>query len=117
MINKTSILSYALVILTLTVCAPAGKSESPVLKKIQEGALIIDVRTPGEVAAGIYPGAKNIPLAELESRLSEFGPKDGNIVVYCRSGSRSSQAKRILESNGYTNVTNGGGLRDMPSSN
>ena len=115
MIKKVNIFSIVLVIFSLTACVQAPKGESPVLKKIQEGALIIDVRTPGETAAGMYTGAKNIPLSEVESRLTEFGAKNANIVVYCRSGNRSARAKSILEANGYTNVTNGGGIGDMPS--
>ncbi len=70
-------------------------------------AFLVDVRTPEEVAEGGVAGATNIPLDELEQRLAEFDNK-GQIVVFCRSGSRSSQAKTILEKNGYTNVVNGG---------
>jgi rhodanese-related sulfurtransferase len=70
-------------------------------------AFLVDVRTPQEVAEGGVDGATNIPLNELEQRLAEFDGK-GQIVVFCRSGSRSGQAKTILEKNGYTNVVNGG---------
>ena len=70
-------------------------------------AFLVDVRTPQEVAEGTVDGSVNIPLNELEQRLAEFEGK-GQIVVFCRSGSRSSQAKSILEKHGYTNITNGG---------
>ncbi len=70
-------------------------------------AYLVDVRTPQEVAEGTVDGSVNIPLDELEQRLAEFDNKD-QIVVFCRSGSRSSQAKSILEKHGLTNVVNGG---------
>lgn len=99
------------------LCGP-GQSQNGAkaeLKKwIQEGALVVDVRTPGEFSAGHYKNAKNIPLQELEQRLSEFGDKEQKIVLYCRSGARASAAKRILEQNGYKHVVNAGGLHDMP---
>jgi rhodanese-related sulfurtransferase len=44
--------------------------------------------------------------------LSKFKGKV-NIVVFCRSGSRSGQAKSILEQNGFTNVTNGGTWQEV----
>lgn len=80
---------------------------------INSGALIVDVRTPEEFAAGNYKGAINIPLSELEKNLHLFGDKNGKIIVYCRTGNRSGKAKKILNENGFENVINGGGLKDM----
>lgn len=74
---------------------------------IREGAFLVDVRTPGEFASGSVKGAVNIPLDRIESRLGEFKEKK-TIIVFCRSGGRSSQAKSIFERNGFTNVLNGG---------
>lgn len=85
-----------------------------VISHIKEGALIVDVRSGEEYASGHYANAKNIPVDQVESRLKEFGDKDRKIVVYCRSGGRSSKAKSILEANGFKNIVNGGGLSDMP---
>jgi len=85
-----------------------------ILTKIQAGASIIDVRSPDEFADGFYPGAKNIPVNALPNRLAEVGPKDKPVVVYCASGGRSAVAQRILRANGFTDVTNAGGLEDMP---
>lgn len=70
-------------------------------------AFLVDVRTPAEFAEGSAPGAVNIPLNELPQRMAEFKGKE-NVVVFCRSGSRSGQAKSILDSNGMKNVVNGG---------
>jgi phage shock protein E len=80
---------------------------------IDNGALIVDVRTPEEFASGHYENAVNIPLVELESKIDLFGDKDNKIVVYCRVGNRSGKAEDILKKNGYKNVVNGGGLKDM----
>jgi phage shock protein E len=74
---------------------------------IQEGAFLVDVRTPGEFAGGHVKGSVNIPLDKVAAELSRFKNKK-HIIVFCRSGNRSSQAKSILNQNGFTNVVNGG---------
>lgn len=74
---------------------------------IDKGAFLVDVRTPGEFAEGSVPGAVNIPLDMIPYQLAKFKGKE-NIIVFCRSGMRSGQAKGILESNGFKNVVNGG---------
>lgn len=84
----------------------------PILEKIRNGALVVDVRTPMEYQTGHYPGAINIPVDQLPMRLNELDKKK-EIIVYCASGARSASAKMFLEQKGYR-VTNGGGLRDMP---
>jgi phage shock protein E len=79
-------------------------------QKVQEGALLVDVRTPAEFNTGHLEEAVNVPLEEINTRLSEFGDDmDREIVVYCRSGRRSGLAAGILEASGYTSVSNGGG--------
>lgn len=77
-----------------------------------ENAFIVDVRTPGEFNGGHWEGAINIPLNELQNHLDQFEGKE-QIVVYCRSGARSGNAKRILERAGYSNVINGINLGQM----
>ena len=74
---------------------------------IEQGAFLVDVRTPGEFAEGHVKGSVNIPLDVVSAQLVKFKNKK-NIIVFCRSGGRSTQAKAILEQNGFTNVTNGG---------
>ena len=91
----------------------ADKNE--VKERIKNGALVVDVRTTGEFSGGHYDGALNIPVDEVQRRISEFGNnKDKEIILYCRSGGRAGSAKEMLESAGYKNVTNAGGLTDMP---
>ncbi len=76
---------------------------------IKGKAFLVDVRTPGEFASGHLKGSVNIPLDVIGSNLKKFnGKKD--IIVFCRSGNRSSQAKSILEANGITGVVNGGSI-------
>nr|WP_211342369.1 rhodanese-like domain-containing protein [Aquisalibacillus elongatus] len=65
---------------------------------------IIDVREDDEVAQGKIPGAKHIPLGELQDRLDEIN-KDKEHVMVCRSGGRSGKATDYLASKGY-NVKN-----------
>lgn len=77
------------------------------LNKIISNAYLVDVRTPAEFAEGNVPGSVNIPLDQVQNQLTKFKNHE-NIVVFCRSGNRSGQAKAILEQNGFTNVTNGG---------
>lgn len=76
--------------------------------------VVIDVRQPDEwdICNLSEFGARLIPLAELPQRFGEI-PKDGDIVVHCRSGGRSAQAQRFLQSQGYARVQNmaGGMLR------
>ena len=74
---------------------------------IEQGAFLVDVREPGEFAEGTAKGAVNIPLGSVATELTKFKGKE-NIVVFCRSGNRSGQAKTILEQNGFKNVINGG---------
>src|SRR5690349_21110012 len=63
---------------------------------VSEGARLVDVRSPGEYAAGHIQGAVNIPVQELPKRVGELGKDKGRaIVVYCASGSRSAHAKRL----------------------
>lgn len=82
-------------------------------QKIEQGALVIDVRTPEEYASGHFKGATNIPLADLPARIPEIGDKQKPIVVYCASGLRSARASRILVKAGFRDVTNAGGLSNL----
>lgn len=85
-----------------------GQKGNGQLKEIiKEGAFLVDVRTSGEFAQGSAKGAVNIPLDKIAGQLSKFKGKK-HIIVFCRSGNRSGQAKSILEKNGFQNVVNGG---------
>jgi phage shock protein E len=68
---------------------------------VEQGAVLLDVRTPEEFLCGHVERARNIPVQELASRLDEVGPPTKPVVVYCRSGGRSAAARQILERAGY----------------
>ena len=84
-------------------CTPAVNLKS----MIDEGAFLVDVRTTSEFESGHVKGSENIPLDSIPNQLAKFKNKK-NIIVFCRSGARSGQAKNILQQNGFTNVINGG---------
>ncbi len=90
--------------------ASGSNTDNTLLKDaIKNGALLVDVRTPSEFALGSVKGATNIPLDKIPSELSKFKNKK-NIIVFCRSGARSAQAKMILQQSKIENVINGGTL-------
>lgn len=80
---------------------------------IQQGALIIDVRSKAEFNGGHIKGAINIPVNVLTSHLGQLKDKNQPIITCCASGMRSASAKNILQSNGYKNVYNGGGWSSL----
>jgi rhodanese-related sulfurtransferase len=70
-------------------------------------AVILDVREPGEYAAGHLPNAKHIPLAQLASRMKELEKfKERPIVITCASGNRSGSALSLLKKNGFKEAVN-----------
>ena len=81
---------------------------------IKDDAFLVDVRSQGEFAEGHVKKSVNIPLDQIQKQLKQFKDKK-HIIVFCRSGMRSSQAKAVLERNGFTNVTNGGTWKSINS--
>ncbi|MDO5037728.1 MAG: rhodanese-like domain-containing protein [Tissierellia bacterium] len=75
---------------------------------LRDQVQLVDVREPQEYEEGHLEGAINIPLGSLASLEA---PKDGLVVVYCRSGRRSAQAVKELMDLGYTNVLDAGGIQ------
>ncbi len=71
---------------------------------------LIDVRMKEEFDEGHLPNAIHVPLNEIPKGLSY--PKEQPILVYCRSGHRSEEAKLFLDHMGYENVINIGGILD-----
>ncbi|MEY3245808.1 MAG: hypothetical protein RL253_965, partial [Bacteroidota bacterium] len=67
---------------------------------VKNGALIIDVRTPGEFNSGHIKGSINIPLDDIRNKTEELKKKNKVIITCCRSGNRSGMAKSMLESAG-----------------
>lgn len=77
------------------------------LKRVDNGAVLIDVRSYEEYDSGHIEGSINIPLDQLEFEMRSFN-QNQNMVFYCRSGNRSSRATEALKSFGYTNVYDAG---------
>ncbi|TGL65627.1 rhodanese-like domain-containing protein [Leptospira jelokensis] len=93
----------------------SGMNQTQLKERIDSGALVVDVRTVAEFNVGHYPNAKNIPVDEVAKRMDEFGDKNQTIILYCASGGRSGSAKSFLESIGFKQVINAGGLSNMPN--
>ncbi len=79
---------------------------------IDEGAQIIDVRTPKEFKSGHIKPSKNIPLQDLSNKMSSLN-KHKTYILCCASGARSGSAKRMMSSAGFDNVHNGGGWMQL----
>lgn len=80
---------------------------------VKNGATILDVRSKGEFAGGHIKGSMNISVDVLRNNLSKLKDKNKPIITCCASGMRSATAKSILQSNGYTQVYNGGGWNSL----
>ncbi len=68
---------------------------------LDSGAVLVDVRSPGEFSGGSLPGAKNIPMGSPPSGLDKSVP----VVVFCASGMRSAKVAKDWSSQGFS-VTN-----------
>lgn len=83
-------------------------------KKIEQGAIILDVRTPGEYQTGHIKGSINIPLSRLHADKLSLD-KDETYITVCSHGLRSVRAMNLLKEKGYRKVFNGGALADLES--
>ena len=82
---------------------------------VKQGAIILDVRSPGEYSGGHIKGSINISVDSLRANLSKLKNKNTPIITCCASGMRSASAKSILKSNGFVEVYNGGGWSSLQS--
>lgn len=89
---------------------PQVDVESVLAASAAERPFLLDVRTPDEFSSGHIPGAVNIPVDELRSRLKEL-PRDGMIATYCQVGQRGYLATRILKQHGFSVANIGGGYK------
>lgn len=81
-------------------------------KKIEKGAIILDVRTAGEYATGHIEGSINISLGEIRERYTELDLSKTYITT-CSHGLRSVKAENLLNERGFKNVYNGGAWSDL----
>ena len=108
-------LSTALVVAVLAllpVHASMAADTAVDLKVAHEnGAILVDVRSEGEFSSGALEGADNYPVQGLPQSLIDAGiTLDDDIIVYCRSGRRSAQAKAVLQAAGFKLVLDGGAM-------
>jgi rhodanese-related sulfurtransferase len=106
----TQILAIGFAVVAWYVLFRHGKTSSgDAHRLVAAGARLVDVRTVDEFAAGHLPGAVNIPLDEVRARAEEL--RGGTpVILYCASGVRSGQAKRILVGAGIADVHDLGGM-------
>lgn len=114
---KTRGAAVLLVLVAVALAACGGGSSTRVIETVspqdaaeklaEEPALVLlDIRTPEEVAAGHLPGSVNIDFY-ADDFAAQIGAldRDAGYVVYCRSGSRSGQAMELFDSLGFSDVT------------
>jgi phage shock protein E len=77
---------------------------------VEQGATLLDVRTPEEFAQGHLPGARNVPVQVLAQRLAEVGSPETPVVVYCAAGGRAATATELLRRAGFRDVHCLGGI-------
>src|SRR5450755_2053638 len=102
--NWTTILVIAAIITVIFMKKKSGQiSAKDALAYLKNGALVIDVRSPGEFNSGHLPVAINIPLDEIETVLPKrVSDKNQVLLLHCRSG----MAKKKLNGMGYPNAFN-----------
>jgi len=117
--KRTLILSLFLGALALSAysqaktVSPAGAKE---LLANGGGTILLDVRTREEYAAGRIPGSILLPYDQIDASSASrvIGSKDRTVIVYCRSGRRSSIAAASLAALGYRNVFDLGAISSWP---
>jgi rhodanese-related sulfurtransferase len=73
----------------------------------RQDAVVIDVRTTDEFSKGHILNSRNVPLAQLDARLSDLERyKDKPVIVACESGGRSGAAATVLRKSGFAQVFN-----------
>ena len=110
--NWTTILIIAVVFAAFLMISKGGQiSASDAATYLKHGALVIDVRSPGEFSSGHLTNAINIPLDEIAAVVPQRWPdKKQALLLHCASGMRSGRATELLKKQGYTNVFNLGSL-------
>jgi rhodanese-related sulfurtransferase len=125
MVNKKDRMIIALLIAAVVLLV--GCASTPTAEKVtplevnmrlpaayDEGLILLDVRMPEEWIDDCHiEGAMLLPLDSLAFKAAEMLPdKDAEIITYCRTGNRSAEAAAYLVENGYTNISDMGGIND-----
>ena len=102
----------AFLVYKIFIDRPSPDAVGAMKEAVESGALLLDVRSPGEYSGHHLEGAVNIPVGDLGARVTELTDKERTVVVYCASGGRSASAKRLLDKNGFTDVRDLGSWRN-----
>ena len=106
MLTGAGVVALLLALRTLSAHR-SGLSREEIQALMEQGAMILDVRTPGEFSRGHAPGSRNVPLDRLPSQMGTLD-RSQPILVCCASGTRSAAAKAMLDKAGFTRVRNAG---------
>ncbi len=87
-------------------------SDEELKQMIQNGATLIDVRSPAEFEEGHIPDSRNYPLPQLRQHIEELKAENSPVIAVCRSGRRSGMATKILHADSIQ-AYNGGGWKDF----
>lgn len=99
--------------LTLGI-STASASDLEIIREGLSSPIIVDVRTEREFDGGALDGAVNHPVQGLPGTLLDMGIElDEEVIVYCRSGRRSAQAKTLLKAAGFKLVFDGGAMSKL----
>lgn len=91
----------------LSMLLGGNKKVEAVKEALQEGAIIVDVRSHGEFAGGHAKGSLNIPAQQIRKDVKSLAKKNKTVVLCCRSGARASQAQQVLEASGIKAINAG----------
>ena len=107
------VLIVAAAAMLVGACSGSESSISEDAVVVQSDAIIIDVRTPEEFAAGHLEGAVLIDIKDVsfDSKIAALDP-DASYIVYCRSGNRSAQAVERMRGAGIDDITDLGSLEN-----
>ena len=106
---------FVALISTLTLgVSTAWANDLEIIRKGLSSPVIVDVRTEREFSGGALDGAVNHPVQGLPGTLLDMGVElDEEVIVYCRSGRRSAQAKTLLKAAGFKLVFDGGAMSKL----
>lgn len=115
-----TIISLFLVMMTLASCGANNATNNEnvsatqnISNSVEQNFVYVDVRTDEEWAEWHINWAIHLTLADVEAGKTEILPKDKELRVYCRSGRRSAQAIEALKKQGFTNLVNAWGMKDV----
>ncbi|MFV0328445.1 MAG: rhodanese-like domain-containing protein [Dysgonomonas sp.] len=105
---------YLFSLLLITLSCKGQVADADTLRQLaaKETTAIVDVRTVKEFEEGHLQSSINMPSQSLGDSIGVLKQYE-NIIVICRSGGRSAKAKTKLEEEGFTNIYNGGGWKQL----